>query len=107
MANYGFGGGLNGLPPQQAIYMPRAFDVTISPTSVSKNTTSEQTFTVTGLNTDDAVLVTKPTTQSGLGIANARVSAANTLAIAFINAGTTAITPTASETYKVVAFKVG
>lgn len=105
--SYGWGAGLLDMPWLIASYLPRAYDTgAISPSAVTKNTTSEQTFTVTGLQTTDAVFVTKPTSQSGLGIVNARVSAADTLAIAFINAGTTSITPTASETYKVVAVKV-
>ena len=49
----------------------------------------------------DKVSVAKPTTQAGLGIVNARVSAANTLAITFMNATAGAIVPTASETYQV------
>ena len=74
---------------------------TLSPASVAPATTAEQSFTVTGLQIGDFVNVTKPTTQAGLGIANARVSAANTLAIAFINATAATITPTASEIYSV------
>lgn len=73
--------------------------ITISPTSIAPNTTAEQTFTVTGLLLGDMVDISKPTTQAGLGIVNSRVSAANTLAIAFVNATAATITPTASETY--------
>ena len=73
--------------------------ITISPTVVAPNTTAEQTFTVTGLNVGDFVEVNKPTTQGGLGIVNSRVSAANTLAIAFGNLTAATITPTASEIY--------
>lgn len=75
--------------------------VTLSPASVSGNTTAEQTFTVQGLLTTDYVNVTKPTSQAGLGIVNSRVSAANTLAITFANATASPITPTASEVYTV------
>lgn len=73
--------------------------VTISPSVVAPNTTAEQTFTVPGLNVGDFVEVNKPTTQGGLGIVNSRVSAANTLAIAFGNLTSATITPTASESY--------
>lgn len=73
--------------------------VTLSPAAVAANTTAEQTFTVTGLQVGDFVNVIKPTTQAGLGIVNARVSAANTLAIAFVNSTAGSITPTASESY--------
>jgi hypothetical protein len=66
--------------------------ITISPSSVAPNTTVEQTFTVNGLLLGDMVDISKPTTQTGLGIVN-------TLAIAFINATAATITPTASEIY--------
>lgn len=105
MTAYGFATGLFGQPAGPASYYPRAYDVTISPSSVAKNTTAEQTFTVTGLQTGDMVVVTKPSNQAGLGITNARVTAANTIGISFINATATAITPTASETYKIAAIK--
>jgi hypothetical protein len=75
--------------------------VTLSPISVAPNITAEQTFTVPGLQVGDVVGVSKPTTQAGLGIVNSRVSAANTLAIAFINSTAATITPTAAEVYTV------
>lgn len=69
---------------------------------VAANTTAEQTVTVSGLFATDIVVgVSKPTLQAGLGIANARVSAANTLAIDFANLTSASITPTASEIYNV------
>lgn len=74
---------------------------TLSPISVAPNTTAEQTFTVAGLQIGDFVNVNKPTNQAGLGITNCRVSALNTLAIAFSNATAATITPTASEVYTV------
>lgn len=74
---------------------------TLSPAAVSPNTSAEQTFTVSGLESGDYVMVNKPTTQAGLVVGNARVSAANTLAIAFGNLTATSITPTASEAYLV------
>lgn len=106
MATYGFAKTNVATAPLPASYMPRAYDVTISPAEVAAATTAEQTFTVTGLSTSDAVVVNKPTTDAGLGIAGARVSAANTLAITFINATAGALTPTAAQTYKIIAFKV-
>ena len=72
--------------------------------SVAINTTAEQTFTVSGLTTDMMVFVNKPALNAGLGIVNARVSAANTLAISFVNATGGAIDPSA-ETYKIFWFK--
>lgn len=72
--------------------------------SVAANTTAEQTFTITGLDTGDLVFVNKPALSAGLGIANARVSAADTLAITFVNATAGAIDP-AAETYKIFVFR--
>lgn len=77
--------------------------VVLSPTQVAANTTAEQTFTVPGLRASDVLVdVNKPTQQAGLGICGIRASAENTMAVTFINATAAAITPTASETYKVI-----
>jgi hypothetical protein len=75
--------------------------VALTPAQVAANTTAEQTFTVTGLQVGDFVEVNKPTTQAGLGLANFRVSAANTLAITFSNNTGAGITPTAGESYQI------
>ena len=75
--------------------------VTLSPISVAPNTGAEQTFTVSGLKVGDFVDVAKPTVQGGLSLGNARVSAANTLAVEFVNSTAATITPTASEVYAV------
>ena len=87
---------LGNLPKQSVI------SVTLSPAAVSANTSAEQTFTVNGLQAGDHVAVNKPTAQTGLAIVNARVSAANTLAITFGNFTAGSITPTASEVYLVL-----
>lgn len=73
--------------------------ITLSPISVANASGNEQTFTVNGLKTTDFVYVNKPTVQTGLAVGNCRVSAANTLAIQFINTTSATITPTASEAY--------
>ena len=83
----------------------QTFNVTIDPTSVSANTTSEQTFTVTGLATTDSVVVNKPTHTTGLIIGGARCSAADTLAITFGNLTGIAIDPP-SEVYRVVSVRL-
>lgn len=77
------------------------FQLTLSPASVANATSAEQTFACTGVRVGDFVSVIKPTTQAGLGIVNARVSAKDVLAIAFMNATAATITPTASEVYLV------
>lgn len=81
------------------------FDVTIDPTAVSANTTSNQTFTVTGLSVTDRVVVNKPTHTAGLVIGNAYCSAANTLAITFGNLTALSIDPP-SETYRVTSIRL-
>lgn len=72
---------------------------TLSPTIVNTITAPEQTFTVNGLLVGDVVNVYKPTVQAGLGVLGARVTAANTLGIQFINPTAGNITPTAGEIY--------
>lgn len=79
--------------------------VALTPAQVAANTTAEQTFTVNGLLIGDFVEVNKPTTQAGLGVVNVRVSAANTLAIAFSNNTAAGITPTAAESYQVLVVR--
>lgn len=66
--------------------------------SLSANTTEEQTVTVKGLKTTDFVAVSKPSHSTGAMAGSARVSAANTLAVTFMNATGSAIDPS-SETY--------
>ena len=77
-------------------------EVTIDVASVAANTTAEQTFTVVGLTTNDIVRVVKPSHNTGLGIVNVRCSAADTLAITFMNVTGSPIDP-GSETYLVEA----
>lgn len=79
------------------------YATTQSPTSVAANTAAEQTITVTGVATGQLVVVNKPTSQAGLALCAARVSAANTVALTFGNDTAAAITPTATETYFVTA----
>ena len=76
----------------------------LTPTSASAQTTSNQTFTVSGLATSDKVIVNGPVPTAGTGIVNARVSAANTLMLTFINTTATAATPTAG-TYNIIAIR--
>lgn len=75
------------------------FTATLTPAQVAANTTAEQTFAVTGVATGDAVSVSKPTAQAGLGIVGCRVSATNQVAITFSNNTASPITPTAGQVY--------
>ena len=94
--------------PTGNVWKLGVFQLTLSPVSVAVTTTTEQTFAATGIGllTTDMVLVQKPTSQAGLAIAGTRVSAADTLAINFINMSAATITPTAAEVYKVAVFRV-
>ena len=87
--------------PTGNIWKNGVFNLTLSPASVAVTTTTEQTFAATGIGliVGDLVLVNKPTSQAGLGIVGARVSAADTLAITYINVSASAITPTQAEVH--------
>jgi hypothetical protein len=82
------------------------FTPIITAASVPASTTSEQTFTVTGvLATDELVGVIKPTHQTTLGIVNSRIVANNQIAITYMHIGGGGpITPT-SETYSVLVWR--
>jgi hypothetical protein len=78
--------------------------VTFNPASVAANTTAEQAMTVTGAQVGDLVFVRKPTLSAGLGIAGARVSAADTVQVTFVNATASPI-DAGSETYLVLVVR--
>src|SRR5688572_5020614 len=72
----------------------------LSPAIVATVVTAEQTFAVSEiLATDVAVSVNKPTHQSGGMPNHIRVSAANQVAITFVNPTAGGVTPTASQEY--------
>lgn len=79
--------------------------ISINVASVAANTTAEQDFTVPGLAVGDFVAVNKPSLSAGLGIANFRVKAANTLSIQFVNATGAPIDP-AAEAYTVFVVRM-
>jgi hypothetical protein len=83
------------LTPVSTLFIIRQL---LTPVSVAANSAPEQTFTVPGLQVGDSLDVNKPSTQAGLSIGNVRVSAANTLAIQYVNTTAGAIVP-AAETY--------
>lgn len=66
-----------------------------APAAVAANTSAEQTFTLTGVKTGDAVSVSPPGLTAGTGIVGCRVSADNTVAIAFANFTAGSLTPAA------------
>lgn len=72
----------------------------LTPVSVAANTTAEQSFTIPGLQVQDFVSGYAYALQTaGIGIANMRVSAANTLQIGFSNSTAGALTPVAGIYY--------
>ena len=70
--------------------------------SVAANAESVQTFTVTGLTTEDIVTVNKQSNTAGLDLVQAWVSAADTLSLKFRNTTGSAIDPGA-ESYLIQA----
>jgi hypothetical protein len=83
-------------PKRQASF--EIVTVTFNPASVAANTSAEQSVTVTGVALGDVVFCNGPALNAGLGVVNARVSAANTVALAFMNNTGSAI-DAASGTY--------
>jgi hypothetical protein len=70
----------------------------ITPAEVAASITAAQTFTIAGLLTTDHVTVSCAAAQTaGIFIADARVSAANTLSVQFGNCTAGALTPTAGN----------
>ncbi len=78
------------------------FQITASPTSVPGVVTTEYAMPVTNLLIGDVVKgVSKPSFQSGLGIAGYRVSVPSTLGVTFMNNLNTTVQPTAGEVYEI------
>jgi hypothetical protein len=77
----------------------------LTPTLIGANTSVEQTFTVTGLQTSDKLLqVIKPTHTTNLGIVGFRIVGANSLGISFMHIGGAGLTPPA-ETYTILVWR--
>lgn len=77
---------------------------TLTPAQVATITTAEQSFTVPTLKVGDIVFVTSPSHVAGVALANARVSAADTLALTFVNPTAGGVTPAAGS-YKIAVFR--
>lgn len=87
---------------------PQSYIVLISLTPAALSASigyQEQTFTVTGLQVQDIVLVNPPAAPAAnADLTRARVSAANTLALTFFNATAAANVPVAGV-YRIVVFR--
>ena len=70
----------------------------LATSTIAATTSAEVTTTVTGLLVSSSVVVNKPTCTPGLMVTNARVSAANTLAVEYTNLTTTSV-QVPDETY--------
>lgn len=82
----------------------RLYIQTITPASVAANTCAEQTFTVTGLRTTDTVVINVAGITAGTAAGSPRVSANNTLAVAYCNNTAGPLTPNAGS-YRIVAIR--
>lgn len=77
-----------------------AISVSLTPTSVSANSVSEQSFTVAGVPSNAQVVVNGPSQTTGILMGQARVSDKDTVVIPFANPTGGGLTPT-SGTYSV------
>ena len=78
----------------------QVISVSLTPASVGAQSVSEESFTVTGVASNDQVIVNGPAQTAGIVVGQARVSDKNTVVIPFANVTGGAVTP-ASGTYKV------
>jgi hypothetical protein len=81
-----------------------ACQVVFDPAAVATITTAEQTVTVPGVKVGDFVIAVKPSITTGVTIGNVRVSAADTVAIQFVNPTAGSVNP-ASETWTFLVFR--
>jgi hypothetical protein len=79
-------------------------EVSLTPAEVAANVAPAQTFTVTGVKTGDTIIVTPPGQTANVAIANAYVSAADTISIQFTNPTAGALTP-AAGTHKITVIR--
>lgn len=93
--------------PTGNIWKVGRFAITLTPASVATISAPVQTFAATGIGllTTDTVVVTPPSTTTGVAQAATYVSAADTLAIQFVNPTAGPLTPP-SGTYFVTVFRV-
>ena len=69
------------------------FSVSITPVSVAAATTVDQSFVVPGVRVGDFVIAGSPTITTGIATGRSRVTAANTVAITFVNVTAGALVP--------------
>jgi len=69
------------------------------PATMAANTTVESTYSVPGICVGDFIEINKPSHTTGLSIGNVRASAANQIAIQWVNSTTSSITNPPNEQY--------
>lgn len=93
--------------PVGNVWKLASFTLALTPATVAPATTSEQTFTVTGLLTTDLVFVNPPgAPTTTTGIVGSRCSAAGVLALDFMNASSTTTATPVSGNYIVTVIRV-
>lgn len=93
--------------PVGNVWKIASLTLSLTPATVAPATTSEQTFTCTGLLTTDVVFVNAPgAPTTTTGIVGSRVSAAGVLAIDFMNASSTTTATPVSGVYLIGVLRV-
>lgn len=80
------------------------YSQSLTPASVNLSVAAEQNFTVTGLTTADKVIVNPFPTGNATALCSARVSAANTLTLGYVNPTAGNLTP-AAGVYNIIAIR--
>jgi len=80
------------------------YEASLTPASVAANTTVEESFTLSGINSHDTLIINPPSVTTGIGIAGVRASAKDEISITFINATGGALVPPSGE-YIIVAIR--
>jgi hypothetical protein len=93
-----------GLLPDNIPYI-RYYDVSFDPASVPANSFSRQNITVSGITTNDIIIVNPPTLTSNLEMISYRVSAVDTVTITFENRSGSSIDES-SGVYRIIAIRV-
>lgn len=93
-----------GVAPATFATQIKVYSQTITPASVAANLCAEETFTVTGLTTDDKVVYNPVAAGNASSATQWRVSAANTLAVTYCNPTAGALVPGAG-TAEIVAIR--
>ena len=94
--------------PMGNLWKVGRFSLKLSPVQIATSTAAEQTFSTTGsglLTTDFVWVNYTGTSNTGWAIGNARVAAADALAITFVNPGIAAVSPT-TATFVVTVLRV-